>query len=342
MSEVRDVIIIGSGPAGLTAAIYTARANMAPLVIEGEPSSSSDQPGGQLMLTTEVENYPGFPDGIMGPELMSNFRRQAQRFGAEIITDKVTRVDFSEAPLRVWVREIEYRAHSVIISTGAQSLMLGLEGEQRLMGYGVSTCATCDGFFFRGHEIAVVGGGDSAIEEANFLTRFAEKVTIIHRRDELRASKIMQDRAFNNPKIEFLWNTVVEEVQGDERVEGLVVRNTKTDETSTLPVTGLFVAIGHRPNTDLFTGILDMYDDGYLVTAPDGTSTNVDGVFASGDVQDSMWRQAVTAAGSGCMAALEAERWLEANIVHDQPFPAPGTIDTPPPVPAPTAAVVGE
>jgi len=342
MSDVRDVIIIGSGPAGLTAAIYTARANMAPLVIEGEPSSSSDQPGGQLMLTTDVENYPGFPEGIMGPELMSNFRQQAERFGAEFITEKVTRVDFSERPLRAWVRETEYRAHSVIISTGAQSLMLGLEGERRLMGYGVSTCATCDGFFFRGHEIAVVGGGDSAIEEANFLTRFAEKVTIIHRREELRASKIMRDRAFNNPKIEFLWNTVVEEVQGDERVEGLLVRNTQTAATSTLAVTGLFVAIGHRPNTDLFTGILDMHDDGYLVTAPDGTSTNVEGVFACGDVQDSMWRQAVTAAGSGCMAALEAERWLEANIAHDQPFPAPGTAEAPPPVPVPTTAAAGE
>jgi thioredoxin reductase (NADPH) len=317
MSEVRDVIIIGSGPAGLTAAIYTARANLSPLLIEGEPSSTSDQPGGQLMLTTEVENFPGFPDGIMGPELMANMRSQAQRFGTEIVTEKVTAVDFSERPFRVWVRETEYRAHAVIVSTGAQSLMLGLEAEQRLIGHGLSTCATCDGFFFRGQEIAVVGGGDSAIEEATFLTKFADKVTIVHRRDELRASKIMQDRAFANPKIEFRWNARVTQVFGDTSVTGIELTDTVDGSVSTLPVTGLFIAIGHRPNTDLFVGKLAMNPDtGYLITRPDSSSTDVDGVFACGDVQDDVYRQAITAAGSGCMAAIDAERWLEANVHH--------------------------
>jgi thioredoxin reductase (NADPH) len=317
MSDVRDVIIIGSGPAGLTAAIYTARANLAPLLIEGEPSSTSDQPGGQLMLTTEVENFPGFRDGIMGPDLMANMRAQAERFGTEILTDKVTRVDFSERPFRVWVRDDEYLAHAVIVSTGAQSLMLGLEAEQRLIGHGLSTCATCDGFFFRGHEIAVVGGGDSAIEEATFLTKFADKVTIIHRRDELRASKIMQDRAFANPKIDFLWNSRVTEIHGDTSVTGVEITNTLDGSVSTLPVTGLFVAIGHRPNTDLFTGQLAMDpDSGYLITRPDSSYTDVEGVFACGDVQDDVYRQAITAAGSGCMAAIDAERWLEANVHH--------------------------
>jgi thioredoxin reductase (NADPH) len=311
--DVRDVIIIGSGPAGLTAAIYTARANLTPLVIEGEPSSTSDQPGGQLMLTTEVENFPGFPEGIMGPDLMLSFRAQAERFGAEFVTEKVSRVDFSERPFRAWVRDTEYRAHSVIVSTGARSVMLGLEAESRLIGHGLSTCATCDGFFFRGHQIAVVGGGDSAIEEATFLTKFAEKVTIIHRRDELRASKIMQDRAFANPKIEFLWNHTVTDILGTDRVEGVEVTNTKDATVSTLPVTGLFVAIGHSPNTDLFKGVLDMQDNGYLITSPGSTYTNVDGVFACGDVQDHTYRQAITAAGSGCMAAIDAERWLEAQ-----------------------------
>ncbi|MEJ5255056.1 MAG: thioredoxin-disulfide reductase [Acidimicrobiales bacterium] len=316
-SDVRDVIIIGSGPAGLTAAIYTARANLHPLVIEGEPSSTSDQPGGQLMLTTEVENYPGFPEGIMGPELMTRFRDQALRFGADIVTEKATRVDFSTRPFGVWVGdpgapEPTYRGHAVIVSTGARSLMLGLEAEQRLLGHGVSTCATCDGFFFRGQRIAVVGGGDSAVEEATFLTKFAEKVTLIHRRDELRASKIMQERAFANPKIEILWNHVVEDVLGETSVEGLKVRNVITGERSELPVTGLFVAIGHQPNTDLFRGQLEMDDAGYLVTR-DGTHTNVEGVFACGDVQDHVYRQAITAAGSGCMAAIDAERWLEAR-----------------------------
>jgi thioredoxin reductase (NADPH) len=312
-STVRDVIIIGSGPAGLTAAIYTARANLAPLVIEGEPSSTSDQPGGQLMLTTEVENFPGFPDGIMGPDLMINFRAQAERFGAEYLTEKVTRVDFSDRPFRVWVRDTEYRAKSIIVSTGARSLMLGLEAEWRLLGHGLSTCATCDGFFFRGHQIVVVGGGDSAIEEATFLTKFAEKVTIIHRRDEFRASKIMQERAFANPKIEILWNHTVTDILGTDKVEGVEVTNTNDGAVSTLPVTGVFVAIGHVPNTDLFKGVLDMLDNGYLVTRPGSTYTNVEGVFACGDVQDHTYRQAITAAGSGCMAAIDAERWLEAQ-----------------------------
>ncbi len=317
MSEVRNVIIIGSGPAGLTAAIYTARANMAPLVIEGEPSSTSDQPGGQLMLTTEVENFPGFPDGIMGPELMINFRSQAARFGAEFITEKVTRVDFSQRPFTVWVRDQEYRAETIIVSTGAQSLMLGLDEESRLMGHGLSTCATCDGFFFRGQEIAVVGGGDSALEEATFLTRFADKVTIIHRRAELRASKIMQDRAFANPKIEFLWNHTVTAITGGDKVEGIEVTNTVDGSISELAVTGLFVAIGHRPNTDLFQGILEMEDIGYLITKTGSTATNIDGVFACGDVQDHTYRQAITAAGSGCMAAIDAERWLEGREDDD-------------------------
>lgn len=310
---VRKVIIIGSGPAGLTAAVYAARADLSPLLIEGEPSSTSDQPGGQLMLTTDVENYPGFPEGVMGPELMQSMRAQAERFGTEILTEKVTKVDFSSRPFRVWVRDDEYQAESVIVSTGAQSLMLGLEAEQRLIGHGLSTCATCDGFFFRGQHIAVVGGGDSAVEEATFLTKFADKVTIVHRRDELRASKIMQQRAMDNPKIEFAWNSVVEEIHGDEKVEGMTLRDVNTDETRQLPVTGVFIAIGHRPNTDLFVGQLEMdADSGYLITQADSSYTDVEGVFACGDVQDHTYRQAITAAGSGCMAAIDAERWLEA------------------------------
>ncbi|MEY2582825.1 MAG: thioredoxin reductase [Ilumatobacteraceae bacterium] len=307
------VIILGSGPAGLTAAIYAARANLNPFVIEGEPSSTSDQPGGQLMLTTDVENYPGFPDGIMGPELMVMFRAQAARFGAEFLTEKATAVDFSERPFKVSVRDRHFTADAVIVSTGAQSLMLGLEAEARLLGYGLSTCATCDGFFFRGQEIAVAGGGDSAVEEATFLTKFASKVILIHRRDTLRASKIMQERAFNNPKIEFMWNTVVEDLIGDTKLEGIVVRSVSTGEQTMLPVTGLFVAIGHRPNTDLFKGVLDMDDNGYLITKPGSTKTNIAGVVACGDVQDHTYRQAVTAAGSGCMAAIDTERWLESN-----------------------------
>jgi thioredoxin reductase (NADPH) len=312
-TNARNVIIVGSGPAGLTAAVYAARANLAPLIIEGEPSSTSDQPGGQLMLTTDVENYPGFPEGIMGPELMNRFREQAERFGAEFITEKVTKVDFSGRPFRVWVRDTMYEAESVIVSTGAQALMLGLEAESRLIGHGLSTCATCDGFFFRGQTIAVVGGGDSAMEEAIFLTRFAEKVIVIHRRDALRASKIMQERAFANPKIEFIWDSVVVDLLGTDRLEGAVIENVKSGERTTLPVTGLFVAIGHRPNTDLFAGVLDMDENGYLIAAPGSTATNIDGVFAAGDVQDHTYRQAVTAAGSGCMAAIDAERWLEAR-----------------------------
>ena len=307
------VLIVGSGPAGLTAAIYTARASLAPLVIEGEPSSTSDQPGGQLMLTTEVENFPGFPEGIMGPELMMRCREQAMRFGAQFLTEKVTKVDFSQRPFRVWVRDTQYTADSIIVSTGAQSLMLGLDEEKRLIGHGLSTCATCDGFFFRNQHIAVVGGGDSALEEAQFLTKFASKVTLIHRRDTLRASKIMQDRAIANEKIEFLWNAQVTKVIGQEKVEGVEVTDTVNGAVSTLPVTGVFVAIGHRPNTDLFKGVLDMADSGYLTTKPGSTYTNIPGVFACGDVQDHTYRQAITAAGSGCMAAIDCERWLEAQ-----------------------------
>jgi thioredoxin reductase (NADPH) len=325
--QIRNVIILGSGPAGLTAAVYTARANLAPLVLEGEPSSTSDQPGGQLMLTTEVENFPGFPDGIMGPELMIRFREQAERFGAELLTDKAVRVDLASRPFGVWVGDPDaveptYRAQALIIATGARSLMLGLEAETRLIGHGLSTCATCDGFFFREHHIAVVGGGDSAIEEATFLTKFATSVTIIHRRDQLRASKIMQDRAFANPKISFRWDSVVDEVLGDTKVDGVVVRNLKTGAAETLPVTGLFVAIGHEPNTGLFKGQLDMAENGYLVTYEGSTRTNVDGVFAAGDVQDHVYRQAITAAGSGCMAAIDAERWLEATADHEVATPA--------------------
>ncbi len=320
MPDVRDVIIIGSGPAGLTAAIYTARANLAPLVLEGEPSSNSDQPGGQLMLTTDVENFPGFPDGIMGPELMMNFRLQAERFGAEIHTVKVSKVDLSAKPYGVWVGDPDasvptHHANALIIATGAQSIMLDLPNETELVGHGLSTCATCDGFFFRDQEIAVVGGGDSALEEANFLSRFASKVTIIHRRSELRASKIMQDRAFNNPKIEFLWDTVVTEYLGDIKLAGVMVENVETGESSELPLSGLFIAIGHRPGTDLYKGQLAMKENGYLETMPDRTATDVEGVFAVGDVTDDYYRQAITAAGSGCQGALEAERYLEA--LHD-------------------------
>ena len=311
----RKVIIIGSGPAGLTAAIYTSRANLEPLLIEGEPSSNSDQPGGQLMLTTDVENFPGFPTGIMGPELMANFREQAARFGTEILTSKVSKVDLSHRPFKVWIgnssEEPTYLAESIIVSTGAQSLMLGLEAEKRLLGHGLSTCATCDGFFFRDQDIAVVGGGDSAVEEAMFLSRFAATVTIIHRRDELRASKIMQDRAHDNPKIKFIWNTVVEDILGESSVEGLALRNLLTEERSTVGFTGVFVAIGHRPSTDLFKGQLDLKENGYLITQGSSSKTNIEGVFASGDVQDDYYRQAITAAGSGCMAAIDAERFLE-------------------------------
>jgi thioredoxin reductase (NADPH) len=305
--DTRDVIIVGSGPAGLTAAVYTARANLNPLMIEGLGA------GGQLMLTTDVENYPGFPEGILGPELMGHFRDQAARFGTEFVTADADRVDLSSAPFGVWVGEHEYRAKTIIVSTGANAKMLGVESEARLLGHGVSTCATCDGFFFRNQNIAVVGGGDSAVEEATFLTRFADKVTVIHRRKDLRASKIMQDRAFSNPKIAFRWNSVVEEVLGDGRVTGLRLRDTETGQLDDLEVSGAFVAIGHTPNTRLFEGQLELDDGGYIVTKPGSTRTSVDGVFAAGDVQDHVYRQAITAAGSGCMAAIDAERYLESQ-----------------------------
>ncbi len=313
MTTHHNVIIIGSGPAGLTAAIYAARASLAPLVIEGEPSSTSDQPGGQLMLTTEVENYPGFPEGIMGPELMIRFKEQAEKFGASFLTEKVTRVDFTVRPFRVWVRDTEFSANSIIVSTGAQSLMLDLPGETNLIGHGVSTCATCDGFFFRGHDIVVVGGGDSALEEATFLTKFASKVYLVVRRDAFRASRIMQDRALANEKIEILWNTQVTELHGKELLTGVTLKDTRDGSTRPLVVTGLFIAIGHIPNTGIFTGVLDMEDSGYLLTRQGSTYTSVDGVFACGDVQDHTYRQAVTAAGSGCMAAIDCERWLESQ-----------------------------
>jgi thioredoxin reductase (NADPH) len=317
--DIRELIIIGSGPAGLTAAIYSARANLSPLIIEGEPSSTSDQPGGQLMLTTDVENFPGFVDGIMGPELMNNMRSQAMRFGAEFLTTRVTRVDFSERPFKVWSidqmtgGEVEHEARSVIVSTGARSLMLGLPDESRLLGHGLSTCATCDGFFFRGHNIVVVGGGDSALEEAIFLTKFADSVTVVHRRHELRASKIMQERAFANPKLNFIWDSQVSGLRGDTRLESVTLRNLITEEETEMAATGLFVAIGHAPNTDLFKGQLDLDDAGYIITEPDSSRTNIDGVFACGDVQDHVYRQAITAAGTGCMAAIDTERWLEAH-----------------------------
>ncbi len=316
-----EMAIIGSGPAGLTAAVYAARADLRPVVLEGEPSSTSDQPGGQLMLTTDVENYPGFPEGVMGPELMQRFREQAVRFGARIHTVRASRVDFSQQPYGIWVgdagaAEPAFRAWTVIVSTGAQSVMLGLDREIELVGHGLSTCATCDGFFFRGQHIAVVGGGDSAMEEATFLTRFASRVTVIHRRDALRASKIMQQRAFDNERIDFMWNSVVEKYLGEPALTGLLVRDTTTDETSVLKVAGCFIAIGHRPNTELFVNELEMKANGYLITAPDSTKTAVEGVFACGDVQDDCYRQAVTAAGTGCMAAIEAERYLEDLHAH--------------------------
>ena len=302
---VREVVLIGSGPEGSTAAVYSGRAQLNPLVFAGANS------GGQLMLTTDVENYPGFPEGIMGPELMENFRKQAERFGAEIHYENVVEVDFSSHPYTVKSSTQEVKANTVIISTGASARMLGLESESRLMGHGVSTCATCDGFFFKGQEIAVVGGGDSAMEEAVFLTKFADKVTVIHRRGELRASKIMQQKAFDNPKIEFMWHSAITEVLEEEgKVSGVEVENLESGDKVTLPLQGVFVAIGHTPNTSLFEGKLDLHDNGYINTH-EVTKTSVQGVFACGDVQDFTYRQAITAAGSGCAAAIDAERWIE-------------------------------
>lgn len=309
--NVRNVIIVGSGPAGLTAAIYTARGNLKPLMIEGY------LPGGQLMTTTEVENYPGFRDGVLGPDLMTEFRAQAERFGTEFITKDVTKVDLESNPKKIWVDAELYLAKTVIISTGASANLLGLNNESRLMGRGVSTCATCDGFFFREKTIAVVGGGDSAMEEATFLTRFAAKVYIIHRREGFRASKIMLERAQNNPKIEFILNTIVTDVLGDEIVTGVKLKNVQTGQEEELKLDGLFIAIGHTPNTKLFEGQLKMDDQGYILTSTDKshvTATNIPGVFACGDVQDSRYRQAVTAAGSGCAAAIDAEHYLE--LIH--------------------------
>ena len=299
------VLIIGSGPAGLTAAIYAARAALEPLMIEGM------QRGGQLMLTTDVENYPGFPDGIMGPELMDSMRKQAERFGTRIISSDVTKVALSERPFKVWVGADLYESESLIISTGASARWLGIPGEEKLRGYGVSACATCDGFFFRDREIAIVGGGDSAMEEAIFLTKFASKVTIVHRRDEFRASKIMAQRAIDHAKIEVLWNTTVDEVLGDDLVTGLKVTDTQTGEQSVLHVEGFFLAIGHDPNTKIFQGQLELDVAGYIVTEAGSTTTSVAGVFAAGDVVDHYYQQAVTAAGLGCQAAIDVEHWLD-------------------------------
>jgi thioredoxin reductase (NADPH) len=310
MNDVRELIIIGGGPAGYTAALYAARANLNPLVIEGF------QWGGQLMVTTDVENYPGYRDGVLGPEMMADFRHQAERFGAEFVTDDVTRVDVSEPPFRVWVENDEYRSKAVIVATGASARWLGLPGEQHFQGRGVSACATCDGAFFKDRELIVVGGGDSAMEEATFLTRFATKVTVVHRRDEFRASQIMLDRARANAKIEFVTNAVIDEILGDGKVQAVRLRDTLTGETWERPVDGVFVAIGHDPNTKLFLEQLDHDAAGYLVTKRGTTETNVPGVFAAGDVQDHVYRQAVTAAGSGCMAALDAERYLAAEEGH--------------------------
>ncbi|HEX7082679.1 MAG TPA: thioredoxin-disulfide reductase [Gaiellaceae bacterium] len=324
-TDIRELIVIGGGPAGYTAALYAARADLEPLVIEGFAW------GGQLMITSDVENYPGYADGVMGPEMMSDFRRQAERFGAEFLTDDVTRVDFSEQPFRVWVGEDEYRARAVIVATGASARWLGIESEERHKGRGVSACATCDAAFFRDKDVYVVGGGDSAFEEALFLTKFASRVHLVHRRDEFRASRIMIDRAEQNEKLDFVLDAVVDEVIGDAKVEGLRLRNTQTDETWEVPADGLFVAIGHDPNTALFVDQLDHDGAGYLVTKPRSTETNVPGVFAAGDVQDHTYRQAITAAGSGCMAALDAERYLASLEGH------PGTAMT---APRPEAAEV--
>jgi thioredoxin reductase (NADPH) len=310
MTDVRDVVIIGSGPAGFTAALYTARANLEPLVLKGLDA------GGQLMLTTEVENYPGFADGIMGPELMDQMEKQASRFGAEILPVHVTEVDLSSRPFLVKAGDQGWLAKTLIVSTGATARWLGVPGEERLRGRGVSACATCDGFFFRDRELVVVGGGDTAMEEATFLTKFASRVTIVHRRDEFRASKVMQERAMANPKIEVIWDSVIEEILGESAVTGVRLRNVKTDETRELATDGVFMAIGHDPTTALFRGVLDTDDEGYLKVQEPRTSTNVPGVFAAGDVTDRVYRQAVTAAGQGCKAAIDAERFLEAQGDH--------------------------
>ena len=304
--DERNIVIIGSGPAGFTAALYAARAQLKPVVLKGLEA------GGQLMLTTEVENYPGFPEGILGPELMELMEKQAARFDAEMLHQAATKVDFSSAPFGIWSGDEEFRARAVIVTTGAQARMLGIPGEDRLLGHGVSTCATCDGFFFRNLELVVVGGGDSAMEEALFLTRFASKVTVVHRRAELRASKIMQTRAMENEKIDFVWNSVVDEVLGEGTVSGVKLRNVETDETTDFPTNGMFVAIGHTPNTAVFENQLEM-TDGYITVREPTTATSVEGVFAAGDVVDFNYRQAITAAGMGCKAAMDAERYLEAQ-----------------------------
>ena len=303
---MRNMVIVGSGPAGLTAAIYASRANLSPLLVEGR------EPGGQLTITTLVENFPGFPEGVLGPELMENVRKQAQHFGTEIVTGFVHKVDLSQRPFKVYYADEVVEAKCIVISTGSSAKLIGLESEINLMGHGVSTCATCDGFFYRGKKIAVVGGGDSAMEEATFLTKFATEVNLIHRRDSFRASQIMQDRAFNNPKVKIHWNTAVEEVLGSKEkgVHGLALKNIQSGVTSTMDIDGLFVAIGHHPNSDIFKGQIDLDDMGYVKTKPGSTRTSVEGVFACGDIQDPIFRQAITAAGSGCMAAIEAERWL--------------------------------
>lgn len=313
-AENRNVVIIGTGPAGLTAALYTARANLEPVIYQGP------EPGGQLMTTTDVENYPGFPDGILGPEMMQLFEAQASRFGGDLRYGTVTAVDLSQRPFKVVIDDEKgIWAQTIIISTGASAKYLGLKNERRLLGRGVSACATCDGAFFRNVEVAVVGGGDTAMEESLFLTRFASKVYVVHRRDDLRASKIMQERAFENEKIEFIWDTVVTDIVGENQVEALKLKNKKTGEESELPVQGFFVAIGHKPNTEIFDGWLDMDAQGYIKTKADSTYTNVPGVFASGDAQDHVYRQAVTAAGTGCMAAIDAERWLAEHRIIDEP-----------------------
>lgn len=301
---IENLIIIGSGPAGYTAGLYASRANLDPLLFEGS------QRGGQLMITTDVENYPGFPDGIMGPDLMENFRKQTERFGTRLMTSDVTRVDFSQRPFGVWEGTVEYRANAIIVATGASAQWLGIPGEERLTGRGVSACATCDGFFFRDKELVVVGGGDTAMEEALFLTKFASKVTVVHRRDEFRASRIMADRVLAHPKVEVLWNTSVTEVLGEDSVTGVTLTDTGTGETRTFATDGVFVAIGHKPNTGIFAGQLALDETGYVVVDDRTTATSVEGVFAAGDVADHVYRQAITAAGTGCQAAIDAERWL--------------------------------